>query len=128
MQIRDWIEPMLKSWARQWWAIQTGDEPAGSTLSKLIEMHENAALSVGIAGQRFDEVFKGDGLLIARALHGAPESVRTIVAAHYLARGQSAPEKALALGMSKTKYWTAVESAWHYLAGRIDQRERPSAA
>lgn len=69
-----------------------------------------------------------EGLMIQRALDRMPELPRTVMFAHYVIGEARAEEKAATLGLSRSAYYSQLELAYHYLAGRIDALAEASAA
>lgn len=124
---KDWLPPMLRAWAYAWQAINLIDASLPSVLGRIREEGEGAAQ--GTFTQKYGEVYRGEALAIARALHGAPWTVRGVIAAHYLLPfpplGPAAEVKATALGIGgRQDYYRALDAAYSYLAGRLDaQRE-----
>ena len=120
VKVDDWVVAALRSWSRQWHAIDRGDASLPSVLGKLKSQREGAH-SEGPARQTFPEVYRGDGLLVARSLHYAPGELREIAALHYLVAappaGPSARQKAEALGYSVRVYWGRVDGLHSYVAG-----------
>jgi DNA-directed RNA polymerase specialized sigma24 family protein len=80
---------------------------------------DGAGASHSAPNQRTFEVYHRDGLTIRRAMEGMPLLQRQVFVAHYLASG-NAGEKAKILGLSKSRYWAILDTAYYYLAGRID--------
>lgn len=117
---KDWLEPLIHAWRdqvfRMWyssdgWSVR-------NVLARIIE--EGAGASHGGRGERVFEVYDADGLKIWRAIQGMPYAARAVLVVHYLARG-NATDKALELGIKKSRYWDLLDNAYHYLAGRLEE-------
>lgn len=116
----DWVVVSLRTWAAQWHAIDSSDASLPSVLGRIKAQREGAH-SGGPVRQVFPEVYRGDGLLVQRALHFGDGVMRETAAAHYLVppppRGPTARVKAELLGLSVRTYWVRVDGLHSYLAG-----------
>ena len=80
-------------WAAQWvraFGLPPQDAastvgPQGCTLGRVIERHDGAASSTQ-RDRHWPEVFRGEGLLVSRALAAMTEGERWVIHAHYIAR------------------------------------------
>jgi DNA-directed RNA polymerase specialized sigma24 family protein len=116
---KDWLEPMILAWRDQVFYMWHGVDgwSVRNVLARIIE--EGAGASHEGRGQRVYEVYHRDGLAIWRAIQGMPYQPRVVLVVHYLADGNAA-EKAVALGVKKSRYWDLLDNAYHYLAGRLE--------
>lgn len=132
----DRIGPMLQRWSRQQlralegvrrWADGDTHEDGFSDISVSAFAREGGSTGgSGVTNQHFEEVFTGDSLLIWRILRDAPDEVREIAFAHYVASGDS-NKKARALHISRTEYWERIKCSHYYIGGRLDESERKEA-
>jgi len=120
VHVKDAISAMLRAWAK--------------TGGPRISVAAWAMSASGSAPQerRHGELYTGDALLICRALAQAPIEVREILFAHYCVDG-SANAKAKVMEISPARFWARVETAYWYLAGRLEvpdvtESARPPAA
>ena len=89
----DDVDVACTIWAHQWVAAfghapDRGGRtigPLNCTLGRVLERHDGAASGTEHA-RRWPEVFLGQGLVVALALHAMTLSSRQIIAAHYLWR------------------------------------------
>ena len=116
--LKEWLEPMLAVWAGQVRGMWSGEDgwPPRTVLARIQE--EGAGASHGSYSQRVFEVYHKEGLAIRRAMEGMPYQARQALALHYLASG-NAKEKAEVMQISKARYWSLIDAAYHYLAGHI---------
>lgn len=117
--VKEWLEPMIDAWVGQSRHLLYGKGgwPLRTVLARVID--DGAGASHSAPNQRTFEVYHRDGLTIRRAMEGMPLLQRQVFVAHYLAHG-NASEKAKILGLSKSRYWAILDTAYYYLAGRID--------
>lgn len=117
--IKEWLEPMIETWRGQVLGAWRGEDgwPARTVLGRIID--EGAGASHGGGSQRVFEVYHGDGLKIRRAIEGMPLGPRQVFVAHYLASG-NATSKSAELGIKKSRYWSLLDAAYHYLAGHLE--------
>lgn len=90
---KDKVDVACEAWAYQW-AQNYGRDPdragrvvgpIGCTLGRVRELYDGAASNAGHA-RTWPEVFLGQGLLVAIALHAMTASSREITWAHYVGR------------------------------------------
>lgn len=129
MDVKSMIEPMCREWARQYRRIVQGGvvradgvfEPDGwpttTILGKLREERDGAGQ--GKVSQHFAEVYRGDGLLIRRAMERMPLAEREVLYARHLSR-DLVRTQADVLGLSVAGYWSRLDRAYFFLAGRVD--------
>lgn len=129
MNIKSMLEPMCREWSRQYRRIAQGGvirhdgvfEPDGwpttTILAKLREERDGAGQRR--LTQHFAEVYRGDGLLIWRAMDRMPLPERQVLYARFLSRDLVKVQAEL-LGVSVAQYWTTLDRAYYYLAGRLD--------
>jgi hypothetical protein len=135
MRIKDWLPPMLRTWASQKKRAMNGrkrfadgsvHEDGWSAISVAAFMNEGRSTGgSGPRGQRFEEVFSGDGLVIWRALADAPLDVREVLLAHYVVSG-NVKRKAREMRISESAYWHRLDLAYYWLAGAIEGSQRVS--
>lgn len=71
-----------------------------------------------------EEGHTGDGLVVAKALHGAPEDLRKLSYARYVimlteVEGSIHQYKADQLGISLSDYWRLLDRLHYFIAGRL---------
>jgi hypothetical protein len=72
----------------------------------------------GPPDQRWAEVYTGDGLHVWRALHDMPFQPRLVLYAKYLS-SEPVKRQAHLLGISVSLYWSSLDCAYYFLAGRM---------
>jgi len=135
MNVRDWLPPMIRTWAREKQRIATGcrvvppssaDENEGKHFDGWPSTSICASMFEGGRGgpvhQHFPEVFEGEALVIWRALVGAPIEVFEVIHVHYLTPPPT-HRRAAQLGLSERAYYNQLERAYFYLAGRIERAD-----
>jgi hypothetical protein len=126
---RDYVPAMLRCWAAQKKRAMSGVRRFADGSVHVDGFNSTSATAgvfqgVGSAKrQRFDEVYTGDGLTIWRIYSDAPLEVREILFAHFIASGR-AWRKARELNISVPTYWKRLDSAYYYIAGRLDRDDR----
>jgi hypothetical protein len=125
---KEWLHPMLKSWAEQYVRARNGYRtfadgtrhfdgwPVATVLAKIREDGEGAGQ--GMRRQSYAEVYAGDGLTIWRAMDGMRIDLREVLYARYLSR-QPIRQQAQNLGLGERDYFRLLDNAFHYLEGRI---------
>lgn len=134
MNPRDWVVPIVSEWAHQKRRILF-DRPVGhaegwssqTLLGKLLEEGAGAAHTTTRIWQYCPDVYTGDALLVQRALERMPYQPRMVMFAHHVIRVGDATSKAEALGLARSAYYSALDLAYHYLAGRIDEMKDSNA-
>lgn len=89
-----------------------------SMLEKFKTMFDGAGSGTQRVTQFREESFVGDGLLVHRALHGAPLQVNEIIFIHYVIPGRSKQKIPLS-GKSTAEYWRDVENAHYWIAAKL---------
>lgn len=129
MEIKSTLDPMCREWARQYRRIAQGGVvypdgtfvvdgwPTVTLLGKLREERDGA--TQGRMSQHFAEVYRGDGLLIWLAMESMPLREREVLYARYLSR-DLVRTQADELGISVAQYWSRLDCAYFFLAGRLD--------
>lgn len=120
---------MLQRWARQKQRAMTGtrkfadggihDDGFSSMSASAFGREGGSTGGSSSSTQHYAEVYTGDALLIWRIFATAPRELVEICTAHYL-EGGDANRKARNLHISRTQYWTRLECACYYIAGRLD--------
>lgn len=135
MQPRDWIIPLVTAWARQKRQIIFGHKDKHvegfselSIIGRVMEEGAGASHSSGRVFQWHPECYTGDGLVIQRALQRMPEWPRTVLIVHFVIDTEQIPAKIRALQTSRSNYYDALNCAYHYLAGRIDEQHESKVA
>lgn len=119
MNVKEWIVPMLRQWADQRRRFDLGAWPE-SYLGRARE--ERGGFMQGSGGTNYKEVYRGDALVVWRAMQGLPYQQRLAIEAHFLnPKRVTAKQKADELGVSVPKFWTLLDCAYFYLAGRIER-------
>jgi DNA-directed RNA polymerase specialized sigma24 family protein len=119
MNVKEWVVPMVRRWADQRRSFDRNAWPQ-SYLGRARE--ELGGFMQGSGGVNYKEVYWGDGLIVWRALQGMPYEQRQAIETHYLSpKGITAKQKADEVGVSVPKFWTLLDCAYFYLAGRIER-------
>ena len=119
MTVKEWLPQMLKAYFRETRNFAHDAWPE-SYLGRARE--ERGGFLQGAGSQPCREVRRHEGLIVRRAIEGMAYELRAVVEAHYNSpRGVTIKEKARALGISVPKYWTQLDCAYYYLAGRIER-------
>ena len=114
------IEHALKVWAAQkrriWLGRSAGQEVDGWSLQSVLARIKDEREGAGHSrpGQKFAEVFTGDGLLVQRLQADLSEEPRAVLNVHYIFVGDqniSLRERVEALGISRALYWNRLASA-----------------
>jgi hypothetical protein len=132
----DWVKEVLIVWGLQRRRILAGGIayqsegqtkwhadgwPPRSIQGKSKDEGEGASHTAD--GQHYPEVYTGDGLLVSRALYGAPERLRKIAHEHYAVPKSDAPVKSKMhrLGYTDKKAYYADLGQLHiWIAARWD--------
>jgi hypothetical protein len=106
----DWIDQAARQWARERRRLYGLDPfltsreilgPMRSTLGQRRDLHAGARSN--LVEQRWPEVYTGIALEVHRAYRGSPPAIKTILDAHYCARG-TVNVKAQFLGLKRKDY------------------------
>jgi len=126
---KEWLAPMLRTWRVQYLRVATGRRvfpdghvhldgwPTATVLGRIRAEGEGAGQR-GTVGQHFAEVYTGEALLIWRAMHGMPIGPKEVLYAKTLAR-DPVRLQAQMLGLKTSAYWSLLDNAYYYLAGRV---------
>ena len=119
MTVKEWLPQLLKSYYRETRYFDRNAWPE-SYLGRARE--ERGGFMQGATDRHYPEVRGPQGLLVRRAIEGMAYELRAVVEAHYASpHGVTSKERAKALGVSVPKYWTLLDCAYYYLAGRIER-------
>jgi hypothetical protein len=126
---KEWIIPMLRTWRVQYLRAATGRRvfpdghvhvdgwPTATVLGR-IRAEGDGASQRGTVGQHFAEVYTGEALLVWRGMFGMPIAPKEVLFAKTLAR-DPVRLQAQMLGLKTSAYWSLLDNAYYYLAGRI---------
>jgi hypothetical protein len=118
----DAIHQMCQTWGAQKAYILRSSEQGWapqSAIARFREMRDGAGSSTQRLTQFPEEGHTGEGLLVARALHGAPEKLRVVVFVHYAVLRVKTHTKAEELGLSVPMYWRTLDRAHYWIAARM---------
>jgi hypothetical protein len=121
MSMIEAVKEMCKTWGAQRRYKSHSKEQGWAqenTLSRYQQMGDGASSRTQKVSQFNEESFTGDGLLVHRALQGAPEQINLVVVAHYTERGK-AKQKAFTMGISVAEYWRQLENAHYWIAAKL---------
>ena len=125
MSVKEWLPPMLRAYYAE---TRKFDRDAWPESYLGTAQEERGGYGQGAVRQHYKEVRGRDGLEIRRAMEGMPYELRAIVDAHYAAAKVPVKQKSKALGVSVPKYWTLLDCAYFYIAGRLDTQRIDSSA
>jgi hypothetical protein len=121
----DAIDEMCRVWGAQKRHMINSREQGWtpqSVIAKFRELHDAAGSSTQQLVQFPEEGHLGEGLMVARALYDAPETLRRIVFIHYVVPRVRAKMKADALHLSMPEYWRQIDRAHYWIAARTHEK------
>lgn len=117
----DAVREMCKVWGAQKRYMLTSKEQGWdgqSMIQKFKEMWDGAGSGTQRVSQFREEAHTGEGLMVARALKGAPLRVNEVVFVHYVIPGR-AKQKIPHMGISTAEYWRDLENAHYWIAAKL---------
>lgn len=120
----DAVEHACKTWGwqkRQWFTDNGQGFPGQNFMAEVKDYRDGASSKSFRVTQFTEEAHRGDGLLIARALDGAPEMLQWFAFVHYVVpkRDMRVKAKAHWLGLSIAEYWRVQDRLHYWIAGRV---------
>ena len=115
------VKDMCKVWGAQRRYKMNSKEQGwngASMLEKFRQMHDGAGSGTQRVSQFMEESFVGEGLLVHRALQGAPLALNEIVFINYAIPGK-AKQKIPLSGLSAAEYWRDLGNAHYWILAKL---------
>ena len=118
------VKDLCLIWGRQKRRVLSGGDGKGHVdghrSASSVNLFREPSSTKRAVSQFTEEGISGDGLIITRAMNGAPEIIQSIVFQQYVVRGQKVEAKAADIGLRDPKeYYRILRDAHMWIAARL---------